>query len=276
MHPSICLLRWLRLLFVREFSLEGVFYLWDRVLVHPLPNYPVLEYVATAILLLLETPIRQCESIQQLMTLLQDGCHSLNVRTVWELALCLWRTKEATAYEAVVVASEKKPEEKKEKAFSLRRLFHPPRRVLKGRKSREESSGSAKSLSGALPSDASSQSLSALSQANPSSQSLTALSQTNPSSQSLTALSQTNPSSQSLSALSLANASSRSLDDISPSITPSESFNVASLNVQPNFSPSTPTEAPDPSPIVNSPEKPEDAIQMDAASILSKYFHSSV
>lgn len=263
MHPSICLLRWLRLLFVREFSLEGVFYLWDRVLVHPLPNYPVLEYVATAILLLLETPIRQCESIQQLMTLLQDGCHSLNVRTVWELALCLWRTKEATAYEAVVVASEKKPEEKKEKAFSLRRLFHPPRRVLKGRKSREESSGSAKSLSGALPSDASSQSLSALSQANPSSQSLTALSQTNPSSQSLTAL-------------SLANASSRSLDDISPSITPSESFNVASLNVQPNFSPSTPTEAPDPSPIVNSPEKPEDAIQMDAASILSKYFHSSV
>ena len=171
------------------------------------------------------------------MTLLQDGCHSLNVRTVWELALCLWRTKEATAYEAVVVASEKKPEEKKEKAFSLRRLFHPPRRVLKGRKSREESSGSAKSLSGALPSDA---------------------------------------SSQSLSALSLANASSRSLDDISPSITPSESFNVASLNVQPNFSPSTPTEAPDPSPIVNSPEKPEDAIQMDAASILSKYFHSSV
>ena len=250
MHPSICLLRWLRLLFVREFSLEGVFYLWDRVLVHPLPNYPVLEYVATAILLLLETPIRQCESIQQLMTLLQDGCHSLNVRTVWELALCLWRTKEATAYEAVVVASEKKPEEKKEKAFSLRRLFHPPRRVLKGRKSREESSGSAKSLS--------------------------ALSQANPSSQSLTALSQTNPSSQSLSALSLANASSRSLDDISPSITPSESFNVASLNVQPNFSPSTPTEAPDPSPIVNSPEKPEDAIQMDAASILSKYFHSSV
>ena len=276
MHPSICLLRWLRLLFVREFSLEGVFYLWDRVLVHPLPNYPVLEYVATAILLLLETPIRQCESIQQLMTLLQDGCHSLNVRTVWELALCLWRTKEATAYEAVVVASEKKPEEKKEKAFSLRRLFHPPRRVLKGRKSREESSGSAKSLSGALPSDASSQSLSALSQANPSSQSLTALSQTNPSSQSLSAISQTNPSSQSLSALSLANASSRSLDDISPSITPSESFNVASLNVQPNFSPSTPTEAPDPSPIVNSPEKPEDAIQMDAASILSKYFHSSV
>ena len=134
MHPSICLLRWLRLLFVREFSLEGVFYLWDRVLVHPLPNYPVLEYVATAILLLLETPIRQCESIQQLMTLLQDGCHSLNVRTVWELALCLWRTKEATAYEAVVVASEKKPEEKKEKAFSLRRLFHPPRRVLKGRR----------------------------------------------------------------------------------------------------------------------------------------------
>lgn len=250
MHPSICLLRWLRLLFVREFSLEGVFYLWDRVLVHPLPNYPVLEYVATAILLLLETPIRQCESIQQLMTLLQDGCHSLNVRTVWELALCLWRTKEATAYEAVVVASEKKPEEKKEKAFSLRRLFHPPRRVLKGRKSREESSGSAKSLSGAFPSDASSQSLSALSQ--------------------------TNLSSQSLSALSLANASSRSLDDISPSITPSESFNVASLNVQPNFSPSTPTEAPDPSPIVNSPEKPEDAIQMDAASILSKYFHSSV
>ena len=250
MHPSICLLRWLRLLFVREFSLEGVFYLWDRVLVHPLPNYPVLEYVATAILLLLETPIRQCESIQQLMTLLQDGCHSLNVRTVWELALCLWRTKEATAYEAVVVASEKKPEEKKEKAFSLRRLFHPPRRVLKGRKSREESPGSVKSLSGALPSDASSQSLSALSQANPSSQSLTAL--------------------------SLANASSRSLDDISPSITPSESFNVASLNVQPNFSPSTPTEAPDPSPIVNSPEKPEDAIQMDAASILSKYFHSSV
>ena len=276
MHPSICLLRWLRLLFVREFSLEGVFYLWDRVLVHPLPNYPVLEYVATAILLLLETPIRQCESIQQLMTLLQDGCHSLNVRTVWELALCLWRTKEATAYEAVVVASEKKLEEKKEKAFSLRRLFHPPRRVLKGRKSREESSGSAKSLSGALPSDASSQSLSALSQTNPSSQSLTALSQTNPSSQSLSALSQANPSSQSLSALSLANASSRSLDDISPSITPSESFNVASLNVQPNFSPSTPTEAPDPSPIVNSPEKPEDAIQMDAASILSKYFHSSV
>lgn len=250
MHPSICLLRWLRLLFVREFSLEGVFYLWDCVLVHPLPNYPVLEYVATAILLLLETPIRQCESIQQLMTLLQDGCHSLNVRTVWELALCLWRTKEATAYEAVVVASEKKPEEKKEKAFSLRRLFHPPRRVPKGRKSREESPGSAKSLSGAFPSDASSQSLDAVSQ--------------------------TNPSSQSLTALSLANASSRSLDDISPSITPSESLNVASLNVQPNFSPCTPTEAPDPSPIVNSPEKPADAIQMDAASILSKYFHSSV
>lgn len=263
MHPSICLLRWLRLLFVREFSLEGVFYLWDRVLVHPLPNYPVLEYVATAILLLLETPIRQCESIQQLMTLLQDGCHSLNVRTVWELALCLWRTKEATAYEAVVVASEKKPEEKKEKAFSLRRLFHPPRRVLKGRKSREESSGSAKSLSGAFPSDASSQSLDAVSQANPSSRSLDAISLAN-------------ASSRSLSALSLANASSRSLDDISPSITPSESLNVASLNAQPNFSPCTPTEAPDPSPIVNSPEKPADAIQMDAASILSKYFHSSV
>ena len=249
MHPSICLLRWLRLLFVREFSLEGVFYLWDRVLVHPLPNYPVLEYVATAILLLLETPIRQCESIQQLMTLLQDGCHSLSVRVVWELALCLWRMKEATAYEAVVT-SEKKVEEKKEKAFSLRRLFHPPRRVLKGRKSHNESSGSAKSLSGAIPSDASSQSLSALSQAN--------------------------ASSQSLSAISLANASSQSLDGMSPSITSSESFTATSLNAHPNVSPSIPTEAPDPSPIVNSPEKPADAIQMDAASILSKYFHYSV
>ena len=84
---------------MREFPLEGVFFLWDRLLVRPRPDYPALEYVAAAVLLLEAPALVRCESLQQLMPQLQEGARALDVAVVWELALALWLAHEASRYE---------------------------------------------------------------------------------------------------------------------------------------------------------------------------------
>ena len=109
---------------MREFSLEGVFFLWDRLLVRPRPNYPALEYLAAAVLLLEAPSLVRCESLQQFMPQLQEGVKELDVAVVWELTLALWREHEPSRYEDM--QPESPPVETtpcQEKPSLLRKLF---------------------------------------------------------------------------------------------------------------------------------------------------------
>ena len=48
-HPSMFLLRWIRLLLCREFALEDVLYLWDRLFLRALPDFPAVPYLCVCI-----------------------------------------------------------------------------------------------------------------------------------------------------------------------------------------------------------------------------------
>ena len=66
-HPSMFLLRWIRLLLCREFALEDVLYLWDRLFLRALPDFPAVPYVCASILLGMRERIKGCESISMLL-----------------------------------------------------------------------------------------------------------------------------------------------------------------------------------------------------------------
>ena len=111
----------------------------------PRPDYPALEYVATAVLLLEAPALVRCESLQQLMPQLQEGAQTLDVAVVWELALALWRTHEASRYEDV------SPEAPPARSPAAQRLGHQDRpsllRKLFQRRSRKASRGEARDVS---------------------------------------------------------------------------------------------------------------------------------
>lgn len=90
-HPSMFLLRWIRLLFCREFALEDVLYLWDRLFLHALPDFPVVPYLCTSVLLGMRERVKHCESISMLLSTMQEGPKTLNINTVWELTMRLWQ-----------------------------------------------------------------------------------------------------------------------------------------------------------------------------------------
>ena len=111
----------------------------------PRPDYPVLEYVAAAVLLLEAPALVRCESLQQLMPQLQEGAQTLDVAVVWELAQALWRTHEASRYEDV------SPEAPPARSPAAQRLGHQDRpsllRKLFQRRSRKASRGEARDVS---------------------------------------------------------------------------------------------------------------------------------
>ena len=111
----------------------------------PRPDYPALEYVAAAVLLLEAPALVRCESLQQLMPQLQEGAQTLDVAVVWELALALWRTHEASRYEDV------SPEVPPARSPAAQRLGHQDRpsllRKLFQRRSRKASRGEARDVS---------------------------------------------------------------------------------------------------------------------------------
>lgn len=111
----------------------------------PRPDYPALEYVAAAVLLLEAPALVRCESLQQLMPQLQEGARALDVAVVWELALALWRTHEASRYEDV------SPEVPPARSPPAQRLGHQDRpsllRKLFQRRSRKASRGEARDVS---------------------------------------------------------------------------------------------------------------------------------
>ena len=111
----------------------------------PRPDYPALEYVAAAVLLLEAPALVRCESLQQLMPQLQEGARALDVAVVWELALALWRTHEASRYEDV--SSEAPPA----RSPAAQRPGHQDRpsllRKLFQRRSRKASRGEARDVS---------------------------------------------------------------------------------------------------------------------------------
>ena len=96
-HPSMFLLRWIRLLFCREFALEDVLYLWDRLFLHALPDFPAVPYLCTSILLGMRERIKGCESISMLLSAMQEGPRALNISAVWELTMWLWQVIEGEA-----------------------------------------------------------------------------------------------------------------------------------------------------------------------------------
>ena len=84
------LLRWLRLLICREFHLEAVLYLWDRLLIRPHPDFPAIPYLCTSMLLGIGKKVKASDTNPTILSMLQEGLKELNVCTVWELTMRLW------------------------------------------------------------------------------------------------------------------------------------------------------------------------------------------
>lgn len=84
------LVRWIRLLVAREFSLEGVFYLWDRFFIRLEGGLSILNYCCASILLLKKESIMKCDNTAELLNEMQTGVKELNVCAVWRLSVLLW------------------------------------------------------------------------------------------------------------------------------------------------------------------------------------------
>ena len=78
-HPSMFLLRWIRLLLCREFALEDVLYLWDRLFLRALPDFPAVPYLCASILLGMRERIKECESISMLLSAMQAKQQSIKI-----------------------------------------------------------------------------------------------------------------------------------------------------------------------------------------------------
>ena len=78
-HPSMFLSRWIRLLLCREFALEDVLYLWDRLFLRALPDFPAVPYLCASILLGMRERIKECESISMLLSAMQAKQQSITI-----------------------------------------------------------------------------------------------------------------------------------------------------------------------------------------------------
>ena len=83
------MVRWIRLLLVREFSFEEAFYLWDRLFIRMENEMPVLDYACAALLLLKKSEIVKCESTVDVLSVLQQQS-AVNVQYLWDLCYLLW------------------------------------------------------------------------------------------------------------------------------------------------------------------------------------------
>ena len=78
-HPSMFLSRWIRLLLCREFALEDVLYLWNRLFLRALPDFPAVPYLCASILLGMRERIKECESISMLLSAMQAKQQSITI-----------------------------------------------------------------------------------------------------------------------------------------------------------------------------------------------------
>ena len=92
--PSVVLLRWIRLLFSRELSFTNVFFLWDRLFLQPTPSFPLLDYLATGMLLASAERICAYSSIQEVLQFLQEGDKGMSAQYIWTLARSLWKVSD--------------------------------------------------------------------------------------------------------------------------------------------------------------------------------------
>lgn len=84
------LVRWIRLLLAREFPLESVFFLWDRLFIRTKQSFPILDYCCASILLLKKESILQCSSTADLLNEMQVGLKTMNVCVIWRLSILFW------------------------------------------------------------------------------------------------------------------------------------------------------------------------------------------
>ena len=89
--PSVVLLRWIRLLFSRELSVTGVFSIWDRLFLQPTPSFPILDYLATGMLLSSAERVCAYSSIQEVLQFLQEGDKGMSAQYIWAIARSLWK-----------------------------------------------------------------------------------------------------------------------------------------------------------------------------------------
>ena len=125
--PSMFLLRWLRLLICREFHLEAVLYLWDRLLIRPHPDFPAIPYLCTSMLLGIGKKVKACDSIPTILSMLQEGLKELNVCTVWELTMRLWGKYEQVDY-GETERTERAQEVKTQRKGFFQKLFERRRK----------------------------------------------------------------------------------------------------------------------------------------------------
>ncbi len=96
--PVLFLVRWIRLLLAREFPLEGVFFLWDRLFIRTKQNFPILDYCCAAILLLKKESILQCSSTADLLNEMQIGLKTMNICVIWRLSILFWEVVLIVSY----------------------------------------------------------------------------------------------------------------------------------------------------------------------------------
>ena len=83
------MVRWIRLLLVREFSFEEAFYLWDRFFIRMEKEMPILNYACAGLLLLKKNEIVKCESTVDVLSVFQQQS-TVHVQYLWELCYLLW------------------------------------------------------------------------------------------------------------------------------------------------------------------------------------------
>ena len=89
--PSVVLLRWIRLLFSRELPVTGVFSLWDRLFLQPIPSFPLLNYLAVGMLLSSAERVCAYSSIQEVLQFLQEGDKGMSAQYILAIARSLWK-----------------------------------------------------------------------------------------------------------------------------------------------------------------------------------------
>ena len=87
------MVRWIRLLLVREFSLEEAFYLWDRFFIRMEKDVPILDFACAGLLLLQKNTIVKCDSTVDVLNALQQQS-TVNIQYLWDLCYLLWEVSE--------------------------------------------------------------------------------------------------------------------------------------------------------------------------------------
>lgn len=84
-EPSLFLVQWLRVLLAREFPVESVWFLWDRLFLWPEPDFPLCDAAATALLLALAPRLLRCGDVGEVLETVRNGPREIDIREVWEM-----------------------------------------------------------------------------------------------------------------------------------------------------------------------------------------------